>query len=377
MKPIYISREIYTLADPEAVRHLTMYSNGDNIFIFTNHITRPRYGTWSVWDFADESRAQGPALTPNDSLTFESVTDHRSQELLAILNREQCRIAVLWSGGIDSTVILSSLIRNWSPADLQQIDVVMNQNSYVENPVFYDQAIKQHGLNVISIADLYQNPIENHIITDGDPADKLGPGSIALSYAKNHRLTVPWQTAQNNLVEFFAHKFDNKQQCQQYFELIGENIQQTGAPVENTGDWFWWINYNWQWAGTMWQMYTMLERKDTEQLGLYQRRYHAWFDSDLYQQWSFGSEGRGCRNIDNIRQYKWPAKLYINGVVDNPWFLEYKTKRYSQGRYLGSNTLSRQSIRLVKPWAIFEDGSVLDHQDPIKIQQFIDRYLLI
>ena len=72
----------------------------------------------------------------------------------------------------------------------------------------------------------------------------------------------------------------------------------------------------------------MLERKDTEQLGLYQRRYHAWFDSDLYQQWSFSSEGRGCKNIDNIKQYKWPAKLYINGVVDNPWFLEYKTNVY-------------------------------------------------
>ena len=75
------------------------------------------------------------------SSALESVTDQRSWDLLAVLRREQCRLAVLWSGGIDSTIALAAIVKNWGPADLAQVDVVMNTSSYYENPVFYQQAI--------------------------------------------------------------------------------------------------------------------------------------------------------------------------------------------------------------------------------------------
>ena len=111
MKPVYISRKIYRCC-PQLTDHLNMYYNADvNFWAGTWFISKPRYGSWSVWDFADEPQALGPALIPDDSLTFESVTDQRSWDLLAVLRREQCRLAVLWSGGIDSTIALAAIVK--------------------------------------------------------------------------------------------------------------------------------------------------------------------------------------------------------------------------------------------------------------------------
>ena len=374
MKPVYISRKLYRFSQP-LVEKLNMYYNADsNFWAGTWFISRPRYGSWSVWDMAPEPAAQGPALIVNDALTFESVTDQRSADLLAAQRREQCRVAVLWSGGIDSTVALAALIKNWGAADLAQVDVVMNANSYYENPVFYDQAIKKNNIRTISINDLYQNPCRNHIITDGEPADKLWLVKIALNYARAHggeSLRENWILAQHKLVAFFRGKFQTQQQCEQYFELIADNIRTTGAPVENVGDWFWWINYNWHWAGHLWYNYIMLPTKGPAELDLYRRRYHAWFNSHAYQQWSFGAEGRESKHFDSIKYYKWPAKTYINSVVDNPYYMEFKTKNASTTRYNGID------IYNTNPVAVFNDGSVMNSTDPEQIQQFIDSYLLI
>ena len=216
MKPVYITRRIYHYTDADVMQRLKIYRNGDlNFWAGTDFVSRPRYGSWAVWDFAPEPWAQGPKLVVNDSLTFESVSDQRSEEMLNIIRREQSRLAVLWSGGIDSTVALAALIRNWKPADLAQVDVVMNHSSYFENPVFYQQAIAPN-LRTISVNDL----CSDHCVTDGEPADKLWLVKIALTYARAHgaaSLQQPWQKSQSQLTDFFANRFRDRNQCAEYF----------------------------------------------------------------------------------------------------------------------------------------------------------------
>ena len=224
------------------------------------------------------------------------------------------------------------------------------------------------------MSDLYQNPCEDHIITDGEPADKLWLVKIALNYVKargSQSLRAHWLEAQNDLIDFFAVNFRDRNQCAEYFELIANNIMQASAPVENVGDWFWWINYNWHWAGHRWYNYNMFSEKNPSQCNLYRRRYHGWFDSLAYQQWSFSAQGRSAKHFDSIKQYKWPAKSYINDVVPNPWYQEFKTKTASTTRYNGIDRFEPN------PVAIMEDGSVLMHHDQQQVQQFVDRYLLI
>ena len=144
--------------------------------------------------------------------------------------------------------------------------------------------------------------------------------------------------------------FRNRNQCAEYFELVAENITQTGAPVENTGDWFWWINFNWHWAGHLWYAYVQFPQKNPANYQFYQRRYHAWYNSLAYQQWSFGAQGRAAKHFDSISEYKMPAKQYINSVVPNAWYMEFKTKSASTTRFNGldfaNNNTSPRYIKL-------------------------------
>lgn len=375
VKPVYITRKIYKFGDPQIMAKLSMYQNADlNFWAGTDFVSRPRYGTWNVWDFDTEYLARGPSLVPNDQLTFDWVTDQRSQDLLETMRQQQCRVAVLWSGGIDSSVVLASLIRNWQPADLSQIDVIMNTASYYENPVFYHNVIERHGLRVSNINELYQQPFQSHIVTDGEPADKLWLVKIALNYAAScgsQILDRPWQQAQTDLICFFHSKFDSKNQCSEYFDLIAQNIRDTAAPVETVGDWFWWINFNWHWDGHLWYNYAMFPQKNSEQFQLYQQRYQPWFRSDLYQQWSFSAQGKQSKRFDSIMHYKWPAKQYIDSVAPNSWFMEFKTKSASSTRYRGID------IFATKPVAIFNDGTAFTHTHSEKIHSLVQNYLLI
>ena len=86
---------------------------------------------------------------------------------------------------------------------------------------------------------------------------------------------------------------------------------------------------------------------------------------------AIGAQGRSAKHFDSIKQYKWPAKSYINDVVPNPWYQEFKTKTASTTRYNGIDRFEPN------PVAIMEDGSVLMHHDQQQVQQFVDRYLLI
>mgnify|MGYP003347694352 CR=1 FL=1 len=66
-----------------------------------------------------------------------------------------------------------------------------------------------------------------------------------------------------------------------------------------------------------------------------------------------------------------PAKVYIDSVVPNPYFLDFKTKSASTTRYQGLDFAN------TNPFAIYQDGSVFNDHDPEAIGQFVDRYLLI
>ena len=90
----------------------------------------------------DKFRA--PELTSVPSTTFEQATDITAMRLAKLIENSDLPIAVHWSGGIDSTVILSAMIKNFNPALQDRVVVVMNNASYFENPYFFEKCIKNY-----------------------------------------------------------------------------------------------------------------------------------------------------------------------------------------------------------------------------------------
>jgi hypothetical protein len=119
-----------------------------------------------------------PKFNPNFSLTFDQVTDQRFYDLKQ--KQENKPWIVMWSGGIDSTVILTSILKNSSKADRQNVIVACNRISIYENPLFYYQHIKPN-FSVIDSTNfnLNQDRLSRYYVINGDPADALYAGAFS------------------------------------------------------------------------------------------------------------------------------------------------------------------------------------------------------
>src|SRR3954462_7436394 len=74
--------------------------------------------------------------------SYEEVCDGRAREILQNADTPGIRIYVLYSGGIDSTCLLISLLKQATPEQKKNIVVLMSHESIAENPRFYEEHIR-------------------------------------------------------------------------------------------------------------------------------------------------------------------------------------------------------------------------------------------
>ena len=82
-----------------------------------------------------------PTLCPMQK-TYQEVCDERAVEIMKQARHLDSRVSVLWSGGIDSTAALVSLLKNSSRNDHKVLVVLMSGNSISENPNFYREHVR-------------------------------------------------------------------------------------------------------------------------------------------------------------------------------------------------------------------------------------------
>jgi len=74
--------------------------------------------------------------------TFEEVCNERAQELLEMAKQRDCKIFAFYSGGIDSTLMMVSMLKVFKEEDLSRIIVLLSEESIKENPNFYEKSIR-------------------------------------------------------------------------------------------------------------------------------------------------------------------------------------------------------------------------------------------
>ena len=367
MKPIYISKSIYEYTSNDK---LTFLYDIDSKFIAGNpgFVGGARYGSIEKnWDLCVPDLYKGPNLNVESTATFADISDARAIELQEKIKLPDKKLGVMWSGGIDSTVIISACIRNFK--NLNQLTVFMNNYSYYENAQFFHNVIEKYNFDVIDIDTYISNERKHFIITDGEPADKLFPGGLALIYQKKYSLHDSILSSKDNIINFIA-QYVNYEFAIQYFELIQQNIEQTSAPIETVNEWFYWINFNFCWTGHMIRHYSnQTYDKNTKNFYTFKTNTFNWFNTHEYQAWSFSDIGKQEKHFTNLSEYKITAKKYIHSVAKDDNALLYKTKCPSGYQY-------QRAVR-DKTIVIFDDGTGIDNNEPERLQKFIQDYCLV
>ena len=297
------------------------------------HDVRPRLGTFTnPWAMpGNKLFAAPPIRSVHDQLS--DLLNRRAQELLA----NQRKIAVMWSGGIDSTCVLASLIKNTS--NLDQLVVYLNKKSINENPGFYKNFIfnKIECLDTEQL-DISDEFISSHILLHGDPGDCIyGPSMPMYKHLQaDSRQLLPWRANRPLIIEginnyrakpgrphvWFVPGFTDW-----YVNKVSDNIDEVGTYDINTiADWWWWHYFNLKWEFSILRPF-YIPRKNRrsaispESLQSYVNT--TFYNTEYFQNWSYTNLSRLCASPKN---HKIDAKQYIFELDHNESYLQTKSK---------------------------------------------------
>lgn len=320
----------------------------------------PRSGEWTTpWPSAVAPGYEMPAYDATYNHNFAEVTDMRAMDIKKLINDTDANVALFYSGGIDSTVCLSSLIKNLTKEELSHVHVNMSTDSIMENPNFFRTFIRDKIKIIDSMDNKYSDLVDKgyHCLT-ADLGDclfgtELGTKmyaqfkSLSNTLPSNLRVDVEnlYYDVINKDVHYSRYKdlimlyFNNLLEKNRMFPMIesdykfGEllynkiehNINTSSVPIHSLHDFFWWIIFGPKFMHCALRggfLYSLGENRKY----IYDKTIN-WYGSTDYQLWSMANNNNG-EKIRGTSQssYKWAARKYIYDFDGNEWYFRYKIK---------------------------------------------------
>lgn len=278
-----------------------------------------------------------PRYNPAFTMNFSDVTNRRIVELRKKYWSKPWLI--YWSGGIDSTVIITAVLKNLSPGDRANINIACNRISIYENPAFYYQYILPN-FNIVdaNLLELDDALLTKYYVMDGEPADQLYGGMTSKNFLDGADLLKSWRTEPDGLIELFARIID-RPFAEWHYEIMKQNIESVDIPIENYYDFGWWTFFNLSWVSVLLRPLNFRSQVDlsTDSLKLYFNNFIPFYDTAEYQQWAMTNRVGSRYNI-GINERKLASKLYIYNFNHDEYYFKFKTKSESLSRPNTSKT---------------------------------------
>lgn len=267
---------------------------------------------------------------------FDIVTDNRALRLKHTADKYDT-VYLFWSGGIDSTVALCSMLKNWDHASLSKITMVLNEQSIAENPNMYYSMILDK-FNQVSTGDFFSGKIKfNHdtLYITGDGADTM------LGYDDIYKFdqifpgifNAPWKKHKDSLIDYFS--MDGRRSGEFTLEHIIQSLDRAAMHVESVFDFLWWVNFNWghdiDLYFFLWQ-YSMFPA-ELDPRKFMEENVFLFFNSKEYQNWAVSTIGTNLKIGDDINSFKIQSKKYIYDFNRDREYFDTKRKVASVPAY--------------------------------------------
>jgi hypothetical protein len=235
---------------------------------------------------------------------------------------------ISWSGGIDSTSILVSLLRVASADFLKKLVVLHNQRSIQENTFFYYRFIS----GKITTVDFDHTPFDitadNYdkiVILDGDAGNQVMGSPLInslMQQGNQYLLDQDWCTVKDyNKIIPGATEFQ--------FDIIRDSVPLAPVQIRTVFDLLWWIAYNFRIDDVL------LRKMPVYIQNLTSEQSREFWNSGIFrhyaqpemQQWSLTSLDRRRKSLDIMLKYI--PKKYIYDFDHNDVWYAHKTEQGS------------------------------------------------
>ena len=268
-----------------------------------------------------------PDYVPNYNRTWTDITDQRCQDLRA--SHWDKPWIVLWSGGIDCTVVIAAIIKNLAQTDFDNITIACTAVSIWENPQFYFDYIKPN-FKIVNSKEIFsgEGDSQGAYLIDGFPADQLTGcigGYLDTLYQNPDVLHTNIIKNKDCAIDFFTDIAD-KNFAEWYYHVLVDNASSAGITLTTLHDLMWWSGFNNAWTSVKFGYLLQGKWAQLKNATHYIDKFVNWFDSNDYQLWSMNRDNAAEQLGANPSEVKLAAKKYIYSVDKNKYYLKFKTK---------------------------------------------------
>jgi hypothetical protein len=299
---------------------------------------RPRRGTFTTpWNSPNDNNVWGMPELRYTSDTLPDLLDERAIELFKIASETNREIYIMWSGGIDSSGVLVSFIKNLSEADRKILTVVLNTDSLLENMDFYQRHISGK-LKIIHInnIDVTNEFLDRVMLLHGDPGDCIyGPSIGAFSHLIADGKHMLPANENRDLIKVFYDKQTNPWSHPEfgewYVNKVADNFAEANLENAHTiADYWWWHYFNLKFQFSMQR--PLQHALHDHKKGLTKDRYdrymkEVFFHTERFQLWSYSNLQTFYAKIDQgVKGTKWQAREYLYNFDKNQRYYDHKVK---------------------------------------------------
>jgi hypothetical protein len=264
-----------------------------------------------------------PKFDPTFRMTYEECCHLRVKELVSASEKTGVPIRLRYSGGIDSSLVLISFIKELGQAAAEKIlEISMTATSIEENHWLWDKTLRRGNWKILDSQNIDRDWGRDRLMIGGDLNDALFGNCFynrQVTWMGNDIFEIPW-TAEliYNYLRFVELDHDD---AESWTKIWVGHISNCPCPIETLADWGWWVEFSTQWC---WPYFIpmLFARNNTELNADYFATYHPlFFVTDYFQQWSMNK--LEPKHLNTIETYKWlPRKL----VADFMGVDEYNRK---------------------------------------------------
>lgn len=355
-----------------------------------------RNGEWSLpWPQDLIPGYEMPVYDPNFSKTFGEVSDEKGQEIKKRVQNGE-RFAVMYSGGIDSTVILVSVLKNLSDEELKSIVVCSSVHSLIENPLLWKTKV-QGKIKIIDTQQIWYDDIiaQGYTPITGDEGDCIFGTIIGTEMYHNfdYHLSKMSPTVRENLkpykhlisspsVHYSVYKdmiinhlsYDKTPEGKEFgrrlYEKYHHNIETTtnACPIVSLHDFFWWLIFNVKYLNCSVRGAIYFNTKLPVEQCI--KSIENWFNDKQYQLWSMANNNNGQKIGKTLSSYKLAAREYIRDFDKNDYYYYFKTKLESLG-----NLNVKKKVKQMPGDAIDSNFNRWDLEEP-DVQDYFRHHIM-
>jgi len=289
-------------------------------------------------------------------LTFEELCEQRARQLLDLARKTSRKLAVMYSGGIDSTLMLVSLLKTATAQELKDhVIVLMSEFSIRENPNFYHDYIKKCFQRESSYLIHAYLGNSNYIILTGEGNDQLFGSAVTQKIVQDRGDDIVLgQPNRGEIITSLNYATHDELQSEKIAEIFDRIVDAAPIEIPTLFHYYWWLNFVLKWQNVYNRLlcFTAGSNRSTVKP---EDNYFSFYQNTDFQLWSMNNTDKMIQG--NWRSYKYHCKEIIYAFNKDRDYLDNKAKWGSLARVM----FTRNVPKVITSDMEFIDGNYPDY----------------